>query len=107
MLSVYETINQTGALKVVVHRSVISVPTCGDWSYQENPLSDNDTNRNFACANDTNLARMLANPDDLIEGKVPGAPLAGPELQTILLYRSGEIEVESDSSSLSSLTGDQ
>ena len=58
-----------GTLRIVVSRMHASVPGCPDHS--KNPMMDfeSNTNSNFGCAVNTNLAAMIANPEDLIHGQ--------------------------------------
>lgn len=59
-----------GSVRVVVARNVASVPGCPDWSSR--PAQPNYNNRmvsNFGCAVNSNLAAMVANPEDLVHGR--------------------------------------
>jgi pilus assembly protein CpaD len=60
-----------GYLRVVAARSTASVPGCPEWS---DPGIDSPvrTGANYGCAINTNLAAMIANPDDLIRGRDAG-----------------------------------
>ena len=57
-----------GTLRVILSRSVATVPHCPDWrdKIDANPL--NATSRNFGCAVNGNLATMVADPENLIKG---------------------------------------
>ena len=60
---------QPGTVRVVVARATASVPGCPNWRQAKlsgNPIS---TESNFGCATNSNLAAMIANPDDLILGQ--------------------------------------
>ena len=61
-----------GTLRVVVTRMRASVPGCPDHS--KNPTMDfeSNTGSDFGCAVNTNLAAMVANPEDLIHGQSGG-----------------------------------
>jgi pilus assembly protein CpaD len=59
-----------GSVRVVVTRAVASVPNCPDWSSR--PSQPNYNNRslpNYGCAVNSNLAAMVANPEDLVHGR--------------------------------------
>ena len=59
-----------GTVRVVVTRAVASVPNCPDWSSR--PSQPNYNNRmvpNFGCSVNSNLAAMVANPEDLVHGQ--------------------------------------
>jgi pilus assembly protein CpaD len=57
-----------GTVRVVASRSTASVPHCPEWS---DPGIDSPvrTGTNYGCATNTNLAAMVANPDDLVHGR--------------------------------------
>ena len=60
---------QPGFARVVVTRSKASVPGCPDWSAKSDMNYRNATYPNYGCAVNSNLAAMVANPEDLIEGQ--------------------------------------
>lgn len=60
---------QPGFARVVVTRSTASVPECPDWSVKSDMNYHNGTHPNYGCATNSNLAAMVADPQDLIEGK--------------------------------------
>ena len=57
-----------GTARVVVIRATASVPHCPDWSGQNEANPNNATSSNYGCAVNSNLAAMIANPDDLVKG---------------------------------------
>jgi pilus assembly protein CpaD len=58
------------SVRVVVTRAVASVPNCPDWSSRPSqPNYNNRTVPNFGCSVNSNLAAMVANPEDLIHGR--------------------------------------
>lgn len=63
-----------GTLRVVVSRMHADVPGCPDHSRQATPDNGNNTNSNFGCAINSNLAAMVARPEDLIRGQ-NGSPV--------------------------------
>lgn len=60
---------QPGQARVVITRSSASVPGCPDWSAQSDMNYTNGTSPNFGCAVNSNVAAMVADPQDLLEGK--------------------------------------
>ncbi len=60
---------QPGTVRVVVSRARASVPGCPDWSVPSQPNFQNASMSNFGCAVNSNLAAMVANPEDLISGR--------------------------------------
>lgn len=57
-----------GSARVVVTRSRAYVPGCPDWSGQMQSTLNNETNRGFGCAVNSNLAAMIADPEHLLRG---------------------------------------
>ena len=60
---------QPGSVRVVVSRTRAEIPNCPDWSVPSNPNYNNRTMSNHGCAINSNLAIMVANPQDLIHGR--------------------------------------
>jgi pilus assembly protein CpaD len=74
-----------GAVRVVVSRAVAYVPNCPNWAAQRGPSS---TSSNYGCAVNSNLAAMIADPNDLVlgqSGSVTGD--ANTSSKAIRLYR--------------------
>ncbi len=59
-----------GTVRVIVTRSVASVPGCPDWSRKTDISLNNATSTNYGCATNSNLATMVADPEHLIKGAV-------------------------------------
>ena len=66
-----------GMVRVVVSRSRASVPGCPDWSRDASHEFNGNTSSNQGCAVNSNLAAMIANPEDLVRGK-PTSDTADP-----------------------------
>jgi pilus assembly protein CpaD len=58
-----------GRARIVVTRSSANVPNCPDWSAKSAINYNNATYPNFGCSINGNLAAMMANPEDLIQGQ--------------------------------------
>jgi pilus assembly protein CpaD len=58
-----------GSVRVVVSRTRAEVPNCPNWSVPAQPNYNNRTMSNYGCAVNSNLATMVANPEDLIHGR--------------------------------------
>ena len=58
-----------GQARVVITRSSASVPGCPDWSAQSDANYLNASSPGYGCAVNSNLAAMIANPEDLLEGQ--------------------------------------
>jgi pilus assembly protein CpaD len=61
-----------GTVRVIVTRSTADVPGCPDFSVGGKPDYKSNTASNYGCAVNSNLAAMVARPDDLVRGQ-PGA----------------------------------
>lgn len=57
-----------GGARIVVMRSTASVPGCPDWTAKSDFSMSNKTTSNFGCAINSNLAAMVANKEDLVQG---------------------------------------
>lgn len=57
-----------GSLRVTITRASASVPGCPDWSSKSSINFNNATSSNYGCATNSNLAAMVADPNDLIKG---------------------------------------
>ncbi|QKG70182.1 CpaD family pilus assembly protein [Erythrobacter mangrovi] len=58
-----------GQARVVISRTLASVPGCPDWSAKSDINYGNATYPNYGCAVNSNMAAMVANPEDLIHGQ--------------------------------------
>lgn len=59
----------SGAIRVIVARRRATVPGCPNWKVPSQPDWDNKTMSNYGCAINSNLAAMIANPEDLVHGR--------------------------------------
>ncbi|MBW8784321.1 MAG: CpaD family pilus assembly protein [Novosphingobium sp.] len=57
-----------GTARVIVSRTIATVPGCPDWSANSGTNLLNATSSNYGCATNGNLAAMIANPEHLIKG---------------------------------------
>ena len=55
-------------LRVIVTRATASVPGCPNWDSKSSINPTNSTSSNYGCAINSNLASMVADPNDLIKG---------------------------------------
>ena len=63
-----------GSARVVVSRAKAEVPGCPDWSRTSQPNFNQHSMSNFGCATNSNLAAMVANPEDLVNGRAGNGP---------------------------------
>jgi pilus assembly protein CpaD len=72
---------QPGAVRVIVSRMSASVPGCPDWAYEALSGAAISTDTNYGCAMNTNLAAMVADPNDLVLGQA-GASASNADTAT-------------------------
>lgn len=58
-----------GSVRVVVTRTRAEVAGCPNWSRRSQPDFENRSMSNFGCAVNSNMAAMVANPEDLFHGR--------------------------------------
>lgn len=58
-----------GMARVVVTRTKVTVPDCPDWRRKSNPELAASAMSNYGCATVSNIAAMVADPNDLIDGQ--------------------------------------
>ena len=76
-----------GSLRVVITRATASVPGCPDWSSKSSINFNNATSSNYGCASNSNLAAMVADPNDLIKGTSGDHQDAASSARAIKTYR--------------------
>ncbi|MGZ8360941.1 MAG: CpaD family pilus assembly protein, partial [Allosphingosinicella sp.] len=78
---------QPGTIRIIASRATASVPGCPAWN-GDNIAPVNNTSPNYGCATNSNLAAMIANPDDLVVGQDgSGLSNAGTASRAIRVYR--------------------
>ncbi|SFG18646.1 pilus assembly protein CpaD [Novosphingobium sp. CF614] len=80
-----------GTARVVIVRSKASVPGCPDWSAKSDFNPNNGLSSNYGCATNSNLAAMIANPEDLLRGAdTTGSTVTMSSSKAIEAYRKAE-----------------
>jgi len=80
-----------GSVRVVVMRTVATVPGCPDWSAKSDANPSNATSKNYGCAVNGNMAAMVANKEDLVHGaRGTGETVVMSNSKAIESYRSQE-----------------
>jgi len=95
---------QPGSVRVVVARRRATVPGCPNWGgYRSQPDWDNKTMSNYGCSVNSNLAAMVADPEDLLRGR-EGATVVDTRAATraVDLYRSRQPSGAGDLKAVSS-----
>lgn len=75
---------QPGTVRVVVSRTMASVPNCPNWTGPGGPSS---TSPNYGCAINSNLAAMVADPNDLVLGQTGSGTDPATTSRAIRSYR--------------------
>ena len=82
---------QPGQARVVITRTSASVPGCPDWSAKSDMNYSSGLSPNYGCAINSNLAAMVADPQDLLEGKKnDGETVIATSNKAISTYREME-----------------
>lgn len=82
---------EPGAARVVITRSTASVPGCPDWSAKSDMNYANATSPGYGCGINSNLAAMVANPEDLLEGQTGSSEtLVATSNKAITTFREAE-----------------
>ena len=58
-----------GSVRLIVRRATASVPGCPDWSSKAETSMSLGASSNYGCGVNSNLAAMVANPEDLVRGQ--------------------------------------
>ena len=78
-----------GMVRVIVSRTRADVPGCPNWRVPSSPNYNNRSMSNLGCGVNSNIAAMVANPEDLVHGREAsgiGNNIAGTK--AVILYRS-------------------
>jgi pilus assembly protein CpaD len=81
-----------GSVRIVASRATASVPDCPDWDAAGNGIvAPQSTSSNYGCAVNSNLAAMIANPEDLVVGRDASVNGTGRTAsRAIRVYREGQ-----------------
>ena len=77
----------TGALRVVVSRSVAYVPGCPDWSQRSHTDYQARTSANYGCGVNSTMSAMIADPEDLVRGQAAEGTDQSQASKAIRAYR--------------------
>ncbi|MDX9690218.1 MAG: hypothetical protein EOM37_08670 [Proteobacteria bacterium] len=91
------------------NRSYVAIPPqCADWTTVKNGAHDNVTSPQYGCAQARNLAAMVEQPHDLIEGKPMGKADGALAATSVRAYQAGktkaliDVHAEAPSADMSS-----
>jgi pilus assembly protein CpaD len=80
---------QPGTVRIVVSRRRAEVPNCPNWSVPSQPNYDNRNMSNFGCGVNSNIAAMIANPEDLLHGREgDGTSNVNAATRAVLFYKA-------------------
>jgi pilus assembly protein CpaD len=77
-----------GHLRIVITRASASVPGCPNWDSKSSINPTNATSSNYGCAVNSNLAAMVADPNDLIKGASDSGHDPSAATRAIQTYRA-------------------
>jgi pilus assembly protein CpaD len=80
---------RTAPVVVSFARHFASSPECGDWSQSITETGHNEPHANFGCAQQHNIAALVANPQDLNVPRTSTPPDATRRSNVISDYREG------------------
>jgi pilus assembly protein CpaD len=78
----------SGTVRVIVTRARAEVPGCPNWSVPAQPNYNNRMMSNFGCGVNSNLAAMVANPEDLVHGREGAGFSTVAGTKAVQYYRS-------------------
>jgi pilus assembly protein CpaD len=81
--------SRPGEVIVMYQRTVVDVPSCGDWSKNTAIDATNTTGSNFGCATQRGLALQASDPADLVRMRVAGELDAQRASDIMQKYRTG------------------
>lgn len=87
-----------GTVRVVVSRSTASVPGCPDWSKKGESEFWGATHSNYGCATNSNLAAMVADPEDLVSGRDANGTNTRTGVRAVQTYNEGGADGASSTS---------
>lgn len=81
---------EPGLVRVIVSRTDASVPNCPNWDRKATPELAGSSMSNYGCAVNSNLAAMVANPEDLVRGQAGALGDARTTAKAIKSYRDAK-----------------
>ena len=87
---------EDGVVHLQVEKLVAIAPNCPNWDMH--PYFEFGANAypNLGCADRTNLAAMIVDPRDLVDGHTPGLPSGQANLNGEIRYRTGQVTALTD-----------
>jgi len=85
---------------VVIHRTLVTLPPCPNWSKPSASDFANQPSSNFGCATQTNLGMMVANPSDLASGLPAGTAAGQPAAAAVNRYLNDKVRLPTSNTAL-------
>jgi pilus assembly protein CpaD len=85
---------------IEVNRTLVTLPPCPNWSKPSGFDYGNAPSSNFACATETNLGLMVANPSDLASGRPSSGAAGQPAASAMHRYLTDKVELPTANSAL-------
>jgi pilus assembly protein CpaD len=85
---------------VEVTRSMVTLPPCPNWSKPSASDFGNQPSSNFACATETNLGLMVANPTDLASGRPSNGAAGEPGTAAMHRYLTDKVALPTANTAL-------
>lgn len=79
-----------GKARIVLVRSKAYVPGCPNWASNSDFNPANGLSSNYGCATNSNLAAMVANPEDLLHGATNDTGVSVRSAKAIEAYRAAD-----------------
>ena len=79
-------------IRVVVERYVVTPPNCPNWTAPAVGGHDNQPGSNFGCADATNFSLMVADPGDLVVGRMLDPAQGDAAFAAVSRYRQGKVK---------------
>jgi pilus assembly protein CpaD len=91
LVGTHETSSHDGRVELDFISYAAHTDKCGDWSQDLSSTGKNDTAPNFGCAVQQNIAAMVADPRDLMDGRPMGSEDATRRSDVVNKYEKGAI----------------
>jgi pilus assembly protein CpaD len=84
------------SVTVLVHRYLVALPACPDWTDRPGKKFMNQPANNWSCATAVNFGMMVADPGDLVRGREAGPGDGQMLADSVYRYRKGETKPLAD-----------
>jgi pilus assembly protein CpaD len=85
---------------VLVSRTMVTTPSCPNWSKPSQPDFSNQPSSNFGCSTETNLGLMVAYPSDLASARTSVGSASEPAVSAMHRYLTDKVELPTANTAL-------